>query len=157
MSTLYRKHVPESNSKWFVTETGVPSYRVFTYMYVVCPGCVFFFSRPSGFRTSQTLDIEYRFDDKIPSASNSKYDKWRRMTFGKGGATFVGDSRVKLPFMKPNVYGVINYFITEVVFFVFLYFFLPTVSFGFVHVDYLTIVVDKLSRFIPTCFPGTAD
>ena len=36
------------------------------------------------------------------------------MTFGKGGATFVCDSRVKLPFLKPNVYGVINYFITEV-------------------------------------------
>lgn len=69
----------------------------------------------SGFeRTRQTLDIEYRFDDKIPSPANSKYDKWRKMTFGKGGATFVGDSRVKLPFMKPNVYGIINYFITEV-------------------------------------------
>ncbi|CAM9280554.1 unnamed protein product [Ascophyllum nodosum] len=65
----------------------------------------------------ETLDIEYRFDDKMPSASgarNEKWRKWRKMTFGKGGATFVCDSRVKLPFLKPNVYGVINYFITEV-------------------------------------------
>lgn len=62
----------------------------------------------------KTLDIEYRFDDKMPSAAGAKHEKWRKMTFGKGGATFVSDSRVKLSFVKPNVYGVINYFITEV-------------------------------------------
>lgn len=60
-------------------------------------------------------DIEYRFEDKMPTPPASKYDKWRKMTFGKGGSTFVSDSRVKLPFMKPNVYGVINYFRTEVI------------------------------------------
>ncbi|CAM9694050.1 unnamed protein product [Ectocarpus sp. 12 AP-2014] len=62
----------------------------------------------------ETLDVEYRFDDKMPSPASSKYNKWRTMTFGKGGSTFTTESRVKLPFMKPNVYGVINYFRTEV-------------------------------------------
>ncbi len=62
----------------------------------------------------QTLDIEYRFEDKMPTPAASKYDKWRKMTFGKGDSTFVSDSRVKLPHMKPIVYGVINYFRTEV-------------------------------------------
>ena len=101
-----------------------------------------FFFCPSGFRARQTLDIEYRFDDKIPSALNSKYDKWRRMTFGKGGATFVGDSRVKLPFMKPNVYGVINYFLPEVDFF---FFFIDDCSLRIVYVYYhSTIVVDNV-------------
>eukprot|EP00752_Nemacystus_decipiens_P004173 g3816.t1 len=61
----------------------------------------------------ETLDIEYRFDDKMPTPQNSKHDKWRKMTFGKGGSTFVSDTRVKLPLMKPNVYGVINFFRTE--------------------------------------------
>ena len=87
-------------------------------MHVVCVTPLFF---SSVFWTRQTLDIEYRFHDKIPSASNSKYEKWRKMTFGEGGATFVGDSRVKLPFMKPYVYGVINYFITEVFCFLLLF------------------------------------
>jgi len=50
----------------------------------------------------------------MPTPPASKYDKWRKMTFGKGDSTFVSNSRVKLPFMKPNVYGVINYFRTEV-------------------------------------------
>lgn len=62
----------------------------------------------------QSLDIEYRFDDKMLTPSNSKHEKWRKMTFGKGGATFMSDSRVKLPFLKPNVFGMINYFLTEV-------------------------------------------
>ena len=62
----------------------------------------------------KTLDIEYRFDDKMPTPQNSKHDKWRKMTFGKGGSTFVSDTRVKLPFLKPIVYGVINFFRTEV-------------------------------------------
>lgn len=50
----------------------------------------------------------------MSTPQNSKYEKWRKMTFGKGGSTFVSDTRVKLPFMKPNVYGVINFFRTEV-------------------------------------------
>lgn len=62
----------------------------------------------------KTHDVEYRFEDKMPTPPASKYDKWRKMTFGKGDSTFVSDSRVKLPYMKPNVYGVINYFRTEV-------------------------------------------
>lgn len=62
----------------------------------------------------QTLDREYRFEDKIPSPVSAKYDKWRKMTFGKGEAMFVSDDRVRLPFLKPIVYGVINYFQTEV-------------------------------------------
>lgn len=62
----------------------------------------------------KTLDIEYRFDDKMPTPQNSKHDKWRKMTFGKGGSTFVSDTRVKLPFLKPIAYGVINFFRTEV-------------------------------------------
>lgn len=62
----------------------------------------------------KTLDIEYRFADKIPPPSNSTHDKWRKMMFGKGDATFVSGSYVKLPLSKPYVYGVINYFLTEV-------------------------------------------
>lgn len=62
----------------------------------------------------KTLDIEYRFDEKMPTPQNSKHDKWRKMTFGKGGSTFRSEDRVKLPHMKPNVHGVINFFRTEV-------------------------------------------
>ena len=68
----------------------------------------------SVFFSFQTLDIEYRFDDKMSTPQNSEHEQWRKMTFGKGGSTFVSDTRVKLPFLKPNVYGVINYFRTEV-------------------------------------------
>lgn len=39
------------------------------------------------------------------------------MTFGKGEATFSSDERVKLPNKKPQVYGKINYFLTEVIYF----------------------------------------
>ncbi|CAM9825307.1 unnamed protein product [Scytosiphon promiscuus] len=65
-------------------------------------------------RCHETLDIEYRFEDKMPTPAKSKFDKWKKMTFGKGGSTFAVDNRVKLPFMKPYVYGVINFFRTEV-------------------------------------------
>eukprot|EP00903_Cladosiphon_okamuranus_P018047 g16608.t1 len=62
----------------------------------------------------ETLDIEYRFDDRMSTPQNSKHEKWRKMTFGKGGATFASGTRVKLTYVKPNVYGVINFFRTEV-------------------------------------------
>ncbi|CAM9801347.1 unnamed protein product [Pylaiella littoralis] len=61
----------------------------------------------------ETLDIEYRFDDKVPP-QDAMHDKWRTMTFGKGGSTFRNGDRVKLPHMKPNVHGVIKFFRTEV-------------------------------------------
>lgn len=61
----------------------------------------------------KTLDIEYRFDDKMPP-QDAMHDKWRTMTFGKGGSTFRNGDRVKLPHMKPNVHGVIKFFRTEV-------------------------------------------
>lgn len=50
----------------------------------------------------------------MPTPAKSKFDKWKTMTFGKGGCTFSTDNKVRLPFMKPHVYGVINFFQTEV-------------------------------------------
>ncbi|CAM9668880.1 unnamed protein product, partial [Ectocarpus sp. 12 AP-2014] len=59
--------------------------------------------------------FEYRFDDKIrTTANNSSHEEWRTMTSENGRSTFTSGSRVKLPLKKPIVFGVINYFRTEV-------------------------------------------
>lgn len=64
---------------------------------------------------TKELDIEYRFDDKIrTTANNSRHEEWGTMTLGNGRSTFTSKSRVKLPSMKPIVFGVIKFFKTEV-------------------------------------------
>lgn len=91
--------------------------RISTLLFVSCYSLLsrFIFSVLFLCIVFKTLDIEYRFDDKISKSNkNPRQDRWRTMTFGKGGSTFRSEDRVKLPFTKPNVHGVINFFRTEV-------------------------------------------